>query len=431
MKIPFTNIIFGKKAVQKAKESLMYGYYQNTFANLIECGGLRVDFNTLYTIYNNVVDVKMAITKIARACMKEGYNWVNARDEELTPNAMQVGEAERIFNAYRPISILNDLWIRDRYVSGNAYFQIVKSLSGDVYGVKPVDPRTMVIVSDKTGRVLRYVQRLMGKENMEFAPEEIAHHVLDYSTSNPLLGVSPIESIVWEAKTEMASQMSNYYFYENNAVPAHLLIMDEELEESQMQNIKKEIDRNFKGSKNRFKSGIIPYLKDIKTIAPSQKDMKYIETRHLSTKKVVVAFGVDSFILGYTDGVQRGNADVIYKGFYENTVRPQEKDFEEYINNILDLIGLTEIRFKVKPSNYDNEKNVAEVMRGLALSGIVTANEVRRRLGMEESDNELADELMINGIVLDDLGQELEETKTIIRAKQLERDKELYNLLKI
>jgi len=146
----------------------------------------------------------------------------------------------------------------------------------------------------------------------------------------------------------------------------------------------------------------------------------------------VVACGFDAFILGYTDGVQRGNADVIYRMFFENTVRPLEVMFESVINDqLLPLLGVESISFKVKLSDYDNERDQAEINRSDVLAGIMTINEARSARGLDPSDNELADEHMVNGFLLDDLGKETKEITSAIKLKMDERKKSLSNLLEI
>ena len=433
IKIPFTNstLHVGRKAAEQAKRAFGYGVYKNV-GDVLGFGG-RVSFDVLYHVYNNVVDVKQSVRKLQNSVMKEGYHFVDKNDENKDANIQEVARAQEMLDTKRlSFSSLKDLWVRDLCIAGNAYWHYEASIGGEVMRVNPVDPRTIAIIADKHGDIKSYKQRLMGHDSVSFAPDEIQHSVMDFSTYNSLLGLSPIEAIVWDAKTELEAQKTNFYFYENNAIPAHLLIVDDDLTDEQMRELKKNIDKRHKGAKNQFKSAIIPHVKDVKTIAPSQKDMKYIETRAFTTKKVVVAFGVDSFILGYTEKVQRGNADVIYKNFYEHTVRPYETYFEEVINNeVLPKLGLNSIKFKVKQSNYDNRVETADITRNDVVAGIMTINEARKQRGLDESDNELADELLFSGMTLDDLGAEMDFALRDYEKSLADKKRRLDNLLKI
>jgi len=428
LKIPFsdTTLVLGKKAVEAAKQSLMYGVYKNFMGS-----GARVNVDLLYKLYNRLVDVKQSVKKIQNATAKSGYLFEDINDPEKEPNQSDVKIIEEfINNEAMPFDIWKKTWVRDRHTAGNYYGHMEKAKSGAYLKFNPVDPRTMTVLSDKYGNIQKYIQRVMGVDSVMFDPEEIVHSKMDLSTSNPLLGVSPIEAIALEGQTEIEAQKSNFSFYENNAVPSHLLIVEQELNEDQYKTLKDELDDKFKGADNRFKSGIIPFIKDIKTITPSQKDMQYLETRWFTTKKIVVAFGVDSFILGYTEGVQRGNAEVIYKGFYENTIRPLEIELEDMLNSkILPLLGVTDTKVRIKQSNYDNKKELADITRADVQFAIMTVNEARKERGLEPSDNELADELLFNGLILDDLGQEVTEIKDAVAKKMAKNNEKLYNLL--
>ena len=413
------------------RKDFSFGGYVNTFEDLAGSNKARIDFNTLYTIYNNVVDVKQAIKVKQGACVRDGYRIVNINDPDGTPDIAQTKAAMEILESARGFTTRKDIWVRDQDVAGNHFWYIQKDKAGKVIGLPEIDPRTMSIVADQFGNIKKYVQRVHGSDVNYFEPEEIIHSVMDYSTSKPLLGTSPIEAIVWEAKTDMSAQMSQFYFYENNAVPSHLLIANDNLTKDQMVDLKESIDEKFKGTANRFKSGIIPGIKDVKNISPSQKDQEFIQSRKFTTKKIVVAFGVDSFILGYTEGVQRNNAQLIYKNFYENTVRAYEVYLEEQINVLFDRMGLDRIRFEINESNYDDAKELEDRTRADVLSGIVTINEARQVRGLEPIVNPLADELLYQGRVLDDLAFEENLAAEQVTASFEEREKKFKNLLEI
>jgi len=435
LKIPFINktITIGKSAPTGDNRARVYASWQNLLSDAFYAGSMRISFDTLYMIYNNVVDVKQSIRKIQNAVMKSGYHFVNKWNPEAKPNEAQVKYATdflegRLVSDGKPFATTKDLWVRDICIAGNSYILKLKNAGKKFIGLQIADPRTMAIIADEYGNVKKFIQRVMGYESISFEKDEVVHSVMDYSTTNTILGVSPIEAIIWEAKAEMSASLTNYNFYENNAVPAHLFILEEELTEKQYITLKDEIDKQFKGSKNSFKSGLIPYVKDIKTITPSQKDMQYIETRKFTTKKVVVAFGVDAFILGYTEGIQRGNSDTIYSMFYNETIRPYEIYLEQQINNfILPFIDCPDIELRIIESNYENEYRIADITRADVNAGILTINEARKRRGLDKLDNELADEPLYNGMLLDDLNRETEqviqEVKELIAKKKIKIQK--------
>jgi len=434
IKLPFLNAILylGKKEVSAVKQSYAYGAWQNNLQTFLSGGGYRISFDTLYTIYNNVVDVKQSTKRIQNAVLKEGFKLVDNNRPDKDGDATQSQILMSILNTPKQsFSSLKSVTLRDVCVAGNAFWFILKNDQNVPLGIQVIDPRTMRIMADKYGNIKEYIQTNFGQESVYYTPDEIIHFVFDFSTDNALFGCSPIESIVWESKAEMSAQMSNYFFYENNAVPSHLLILEEDVSEEQMKELKIELDKRFTGAQNRFKSGVVPFIKDIKTITPSQKEMEFIATRQFSTKKVCAAFGVDPFMLGYTEKVQRGNAEVVYTTFYQDTIRPYEVYFEEIINDqLLPILELDKIKFVVNLSNYDDEQRVWDSTRNDVVSGIMTINEARALRNMPPSDNEFADELMQAGMLIDDLGSEAQEFAKDMREFSKRRFKEINNLLK-
>lgn len=431
VKIPFTGrtLYLGKDDVNAAKQALGFGAFVGIEG--LSTQKSRISIDALFKLYNEVVDVKASVNRIQGATMKAGYRFVDVNDEDLSGDVAQSAIAEALLNTKKTsFEKLKRLWIRNLIVAGNNYTFLQPSLSGEVMVLVVVDPRMITVVSDKYGDVLGYIQKKNNVEVQRFKPEEIAHTILDYSTQTDILGVSQVESIATDALTEIASQDVNLAFYKNGGVPSHWLIVDEDLDDDQLKEFKKEWDKEFKGSKNKFKAGLVPHLKDIKTVGMSQKDIQYIKTREFTTRKVVVAFGVDAFILGYTEKVQRGNADVIYKMFYENTIRPYELLFEEFINNeVLPVAGLDRIKFRANLSNYDSKKEVADISRADVLAGVMTINEARKTRGLNENDNALADELLINGLPLDDLGFEANEAIKNLGTQLEKKRNQMFNLL--
>ena len=231
VRIPLTNKTFylGMHAESKAN-SLRYGFMNNGFSQLISGKGTRISFETIYTLYNNVADIKRAVGKIQDTSFREGYKMVDPNDDTKDGNPGETQQFDEIINTPRQSFVaFMRLTLRDLCVAGNAYWHIVRDMNGNVMRIDVVDPRTMSLLADKEGNIFGYVQRVFGHNSIQFEPDEIIHIVMDYSTENALLGVSPIESIVWEGKAELAASMTNWFFYENNAVPSHLLIVDQNI----------------------------------------------------------------------------------------------------------------------------------------------------------------------------------------------------------
>lgn len=442
IKVPFTSFYIGtRKSLDALRQAVVSGSYGgNDLTSLLSGGGYRVDINTLYTLFRSNGDMGAALRRINRATFRDGLkksiSFVDATNEEKDMNESQSAQAVRavLDTAFLSFRSMVNKWQRDRRIAGNHYFLILRNKSNAVIGLQSIDPRTMAVLCDKFGNVLGYKQEVAGSAKF-FEKEEIIHTVFDESTEHPVLGVSPIESIVWDARAELASSQRNFFFYENNAVPSHLYIVKKTLTPENVEKLRDDVEQQFKGAEKSFKGGFLPYVEDIKTIVPSQKEMEYIKSRMFTSRKIAVAMGVDMFLLGYTEGVQRANGKIIERDFYENTTRPDEVYFGEAVLNkgLLVAMGITDVKVKTVQSAYVSEDEVYARSVVDARAGIITRNEARQMRGLSPSDNALADELMIDAVVLDDVGNDLSNIQNTVankNARQIAETKKLINASK-
>jgi len=53
---------------------------------------------------------------------------------------------------------------------------------------------------------------------------------------NETLGISKIETLVYDIMSDKESGRSNYAFFKNNAIPSTLITLDNDLDETEMKN---------------------------------------------------------------------------------------------------------------------------------------------------------------------------------------------------
>lgn len=82
-----------------------------------------------------------------------------------------------------------------------------------------LDPRGMQKHVTQEGKISKYVYYTAGSKVREYKPEEIVYIRFEKSTRDSSSGLSLLEGIVWDALTDLNASKSNYYFFENNAVP--------------------------------------------------------------------------------------------------------------------------------------------------------------------------------------------------------------------
>ena len=352
--------------------------------------GARIDATSLYMIYKRQSDVYACVRKWRQSVGKMGYSWKDPQDPESEVSDKVVAQLNGVlgFNQGDRTSFndFKSLIIRDLGVTGNAYATYITNQSEtEVIGLQVLDPRTMSVVMDKHGTVIRYIQRIQGQETVLFLPEDIIHWKDDADPEQPVFGFSRIESILWEAKTDLSAMMSNFTFFENDAKPATIFIMDGSVAEEDLQKMKDKMDDKYSGAGNRNKTSIMAGVKEIKNLGVSQRDMEFIQQRKFSTAKICGSYGVPEFVLGYTEAVNNNNGVELKKDFILDTILPLEKLFAETLNATL-LVKMElqdEACFKFNPQVIYEASDVEKRATELFKVGMLTLRQSKQMIGLE------------------------------------------------
>lgn len=409
--------------------SLAWGGAQSTRSHLpsgisstlvggIPVSAIRLSSDTFYTIHRNHGDIFGCVRELSQGVGVAGWYWENKANPDADPNPQSVKMAEAILTANGTMRAWYREIMEDASIVGNAYYYIEKSLgNGKPLGLCRVDPRTMTAVTDKYGTLIRWIQRA-GADMVDFKPEEIVHFVTQKDKNSTVYGISPMEPILWDVRTDLAAMISNYALFENDGVPAAMYVFEDEMSEEQIKIAVEKLKREMRGAENRHRSIAMQGLKEVKTVSITNKDMEFSTLRRLTTEKVCAAYGVPKTLLGYTDGVNYSSNDGQDKKFWEGTIQPYEEQLEEFINRkVLPLLGIVDLNLKFNPRDFDNrEWNEASTRADVQL-GIMTINEARIERELEPYDTgkhgELVDAPIIYGGLgarpLEDIGVDMDE----------------------
>lgn len=396
--------IFALKAAESALGRGSFGFSSeiNSPINSISLAGIRMSTDSLFTIWRNHSDVFACVRELCDNTLSAGFEWENATDNKKDPDAKSVQLAEAILTKNYTFRQLKNEAIKNRAITGNAYFLKQVNTSGQVIGLQSIDPRTLSVVTDKYGTIIKWIQRV-ATETQTFQPDEILQWRDIQDPNNPVFGLSPLEPIIWEVRTDLSAMVSNYVFFQNDAQPAAQYILEEGLDE---ESIKKAVDmlqNQLRGSENRHKSVVLTGVKEVKKLAISQKDMEFSVLRKFTTEKVCAALGVPKAILNYTEDVNRSNGEEQTKKFWEGTIIPWQESFAEFVNKIfLPAIGVQNIKFCAKARKFDDAAATSEDMRADLEHGIITINEAREAKGYAAYDPSVVGEwvnepLIFNG----------------------------------
>ncbi|RMG76222.1 MAG: phage portal protein, partial [Bacteroidetes bacterium] len=213
-------------------------------------GNKRISINTFYTVWRSNSDVFSAVRELYEGVASEGFSFVQD-DVENT-------ELSKIFD----FGNLKEQIIRDLKISGNVYFFLQKgSGTGRITRVSLIDPRTMSVITDEYGNIIRWIQTVKG-QTTEFAPDEILHFYDVRDPDSPVFGLSPIEPVFWEVMTDQAAMLRNYAFFDNGAVPAAQYILEEGLSDQEARRAVELIKEQTQGPKNAHKSIVLRGIKE-------------------------------------------------------------------------------------------------------------------------------------------------------------------------
>lgn len=389
--------------------------------------GKKVNANSLYTVHNNSGDVAGCVKELQKWTCKGGTRFVDPRNTDETVGDDLAGQLKEFFNSEHSTTPtfkkLKDKLIFDREISGNAYAYIIRNVMGTkVLGLQVMDPRTVSIVADAHGTVYRYIQQTSSGPAVEFQPEEIVHWKRGEHSNNPLFGFSAIEPVIWEVQTDLSAMISNYKFFENNAIPAATYIMDETLSEEEMKKAIEYIKNNHGGAENRHKTSALMGVKEIKQLQLSHKDVEFLEGRKFSRSKVCGAFGVPEFLLGVTEKVNNNNGQELFRKFIEGTIEDLEADFASFINDqLFARLGLKDFaKFAPVAQQVETQEKIVEIALNEYKNGALTLRQYKIQTGKDiteaDESNPMIDQYIIHSgasaIALEDVGtQNLEAAK--------------------
>ncbi len=203
----------------------------------------------------------------------------------------------------------------------------------------------------------------------------------------PLLGMSIIEPLIYELWADYQVQVQNYAYFKNEMIPWSLIILDDKYSNAtaeQKQELSDNIKKMFGGSEKKYKSVIIPWVKEIKKIQDSINDMQFELLRKMTSEKVAVMLGMSKSVLWYSEhaGMWSNTSDVKDRAFVRDTIMPRHKAFEDFINSmIVNESEYKDIEFVMLDNYIDNTKETIDYYANAIATWLYTIDEARQFIG--------------------------------------------------
>jgi HK97 family phage portal protein len=334
---------------------------------------------TWFDVWERNGDVSRATEVLGDTVAKSGVLVMKGEREFKSP------ETDALVKSF--LSVKGDAVV-DVKVGGNVFWAILRNAEGNPVGVELLDPCHVTIYTDSaTSLPTRYVYADQMRQGRQFTypAEDVIHVKPAKDRKNPAWGISPVARVVYDAFGDDRAAMANFVFFDNNAVPAHLVKLVAGATQEQADKLREQMEAKYGGAKNQGKVGTLSNAIDsIITLTATDKDGKWVGMRQFSTEKVCAAMGVPKSILNYTEGVNYANGAQQYQIFIENTVRPMEERFEQVLNTLLSPYGCTA---DIIDDHISQAMQWADIAVKLKSGGIITTNEARDYVGHEPDES--------------------------------------------
>jgi len=390
---------------KKSAWGYVWNYNYSSLSQLIDWG-VVISLQTFYDLYKKNPDIRQSVRKIANSVSRNGIylednDWKVIEDRELQDVVLWYLKTPTFLN------FKIDLF-RNYLLSWEVYVTPMSNLKWEVVWFEVLDSRSMTKIVDIYWNIKKYKQANSKGATKEYKAEDICYFQLETDINNSNLWMWLLHWVIWDALSDLEATKTNYMFYENNAIPNSILLLENTLSDKEMMLAKEQFNTQYKGTGNAHKMLIGGWVKDIKTLSVTPRDMEFINQRKMTTEKISAVFWVPKSILGYVDNVNYANAKELRKEYLEWTIIPYQNDFENILNTIASkFLPLIYENYWIRCDweQVDETEIIYENQRKDIALWVISINEARLDRWLEASKDENADKLMINRnmVLLEDI----------------------------
>jgi HK97 family phage portal protein len=233
-----------------------------------------------------------------------------------------------------------------------------------------------------------------------FEPWEVTH--IRGLSSDGIEGRSVIEDARQAIGLSVATEKHGAKLFGGGAqVPAILKMgPGQKLSDDARQRLRDEIRQKFAGLDNAYSVPIIEEGMEWVKIALTAEESQFVDSRKFSRQEICMWFGVPEVMLGVGDKTSSWGTGIeqMSIGFVRNVLRPWMVNIQDELE--ASLLSEAErpfyfLRFDTKELVRGDFKTQVDGLRVLRETGIISANEARKELGMNPRDDEFGDDYMV------------------------------------
>lgn len=367
--------------------------------NLLSCGSLIINNNDKYRFLKTNSDVRRSNDYISK---KIWLRWLVLQDsswEELSKQDFPE-EYKYLNNLFSDWTFLK--WkrqlITNTNISWENYFQPVEWIInwGKITKFETIDTRAILKNFNANWSLNSFsVIPLWFWDSKMVTTDEIWYFIYEDDPVNPWYWFWIIDWIIFDILADREAWRTNYYTFENNWIPWAIFTLDESITKREdVARAAEDLKNKFQWSSNTNKIAASPYIKDVKVLNISNKDLEYIGWRKFSSEKIASAFWLHKKLLGYEwEHWSYSEITEIRKEVYETTI----KWFESYVENIMNSlvekfsnkleIDLSKYTIKLKSENFEDIMAIENAQREDYKLWLKTANQILTERWLPETED--------------------------------------------
>lgn len=198
-------------------------------------------------------------------------------------------------------------------------------------------------------------------EKIPLALDEVLRIQLP-NPNDPYRGLGPVQSLLTDLDAETYSKEWNRNFFRNSAIPGGLIEVPNNLSDAAFDQFQARWSQTHKGVSNAHRVAMLE--NGMKWIEQkfTMRDMQFAELRNVSRELIMEAFGINKFMLGRVDDVNRANADAAEYTHMKHLIVPRLDRWKDLANNLyLPLFGDPDLEFDyINPVPEDDENARAD-----------------------------------------------------------------------
>ena len=282
-----------------------------------------------------------------------------------------------------------DLW-RATEIYLNLWGSVFWALDRDQEGrreIWPLRPDRVSILPDRQQYIRGFVYQ--GRSGpVAYTPEEIIW-IRYFNPLEEYAGLSPIAPARLSVDMGTDGMRFNRNFLRNSAQPDFVLLTNEDMTDAEIENFYSRWETRYKGPGNAHRPAIANFIRDIKTLGISHREMDFMQGLRWSLEEVSRTYGVPKPLLSDFERATFANVNAAERIFWRNTMVPELKFLQEQLTRmLLPRIGYPDLSLEFDLSAIEalQEDENRRVQREVQLldRGVVTINELRRQRNLAD-----------------------------------------------